>query len=315
MKCRVCSSKNIKDHSLYRPYKDYKTYLYECQDCGCRFCSYDEGIHEKLHKTESGYSIHDNHASRALELFKEKKTEKLREHLSLLAKNKFIIDQISKCPKNVKILETGCSKGYLTSYFISCGYEILGTDISEEALEDARRNFGDHFCNIMSHKVKDQAPYDIIFHVGTVGCVSDPIGFMENLLSLLKPGGKIIFNAPNIEFCMETGFPWALTPPPDLVTVFPPDFWKKKFGDRTSVELEIVNFSKSRSVMWRCFTNFAQADVSENLLFNDNARGSEKLSSKLIRKVLVVFSIVYSFILPIKPVPDSVGVMVSMTKK
>lgn len=315
MICRICSSNNTKEHSLYKPYRDYETYVYECNDCGCRFCNYDDGIHEKLHKTESGYSVHDKYLLEAHTLFNEKNTKELSRRLSRLAKNKFIIDQILELPQEVSILETGCSKGYLTSYFIASGYDILGTDISEEALADARNNFGDHFCNILSDEVKNKAPFDVIFHVGTVGCVDDPIGFTEMLLSLLKPGGKLIFNAPNLDFCRKTNFPWALTPPPDLITVFPPIFWEKKFKDVASVQIKISNLSPSRSFMWRYLPKYAQANLTSNLLFNDNERGKEKLLPKVIRKVCVIFSLTYCSILSVKRVPDSVGVLVSLTKR
>ena len=40
-------------------------------------------------------------------------------------------------------------------------------------------------------------PYDVIYHVGLIGCVADPIAFTRRLLAMLKPGGTLLFNAPN----------------------------------------------------------------------------------------------------------------------
>jgi hypothetical protein len=55
-------------------------------------------------------------------------------------------------------------------------------------------------------------------------------------LDLLKPGGRLLFNAPN-----RSGFSWReqlwfeSAPPPDVVTLFPPGFWRERFGDTTLV--------------------------------------------------------------------------------
>ncbi|MCB2092606.1 MAG: class I SAM-dependent methyltransferase [Alphaproteobacteria bacterium] len=307
-------SEKTKVFSLYKPYSDYETTLYECEDCGCRFCQYDMGIHTKLHSIESGYSVHNHYLEASFELFKENNTSGLKKHLSKSHKNKFIIDKILSLPTNIKIMETGCSKGYLTSYFIALGYDIIGTDISNDALNAAKSKFGDHFHRVDSQHVTDTAPYDVIYHVGTIGCVEKPIEFINYLLSLLKPGGRLLFNVPTLDFCNETGFPWALTPPPDLVTVFPNNFWDKQFSSVANIKIEHDYFSPARSFMWRYFTRFAYPNFGNDLLFNDENRGNESIFSKVIRKSCVIVSIFYSSLFKVKPVHNSVGIFVEMQK-
>jgi hypothetical protein len=90
----------------------------------------------------------------------------------------------------------------------------------------------------------------VIFHVGTIGCVADPIGTTKKLLSLLKPGGRLLFNAPNRE-----GWSWPdqlwfdSAPPPDLVTMFPPGFWHSQFGDAAFVSEQIEFCSPEQNLI------------------------------------------------------------------
>jgi SAM-dependent methyltransferase len=110
-------------------------------------------------------------------------------------------------------------------------------DISESALTFARAAFGDHFVLHGDSLVAQGAPYDVIYHVGTIGCVGDPLGLTRQLLSMLKPGGRLLFNSPNLQSCWLTNQLWIdAAPPPDLVSIFPPGFWKRRFADQAEVE-------------------------------------------------------------------------------
>src|SRR5437660_518436 len=73
------------------------------------------------------------------------------------------------------------------------------------------------------------APYDVVYHVGTIGCVADPLGMTKRLLGLLKPGGRLLFNVPNRDGCYLRGQLWIdAAPPPDVVTLFPSGFWRRQ---------------------------------------------------------------------------------------
>jgi SAM-dependent methyltransferase len=127
----------------------------------------------------------------------------------------------------------------------------LGVDVSAEAVESARLAFGDHFALAGSAVILSEAPYDVIYHVGMIGCVADPIGLTSQLLAMLKPGGKLLFNAPNRQACTFRGQLWIdSAPPPDVVTLFPPGFWKQRFSDTADVveETEMCSSEKSLAI-------------------------------------------------------------------
>jgi SAM-dependent methyltransferase len=176
-------------------------------------------------------------ARNAFSYFRKKDIRGLRKYLCGTEKFRFVINSIGYNDAR-KILEIGCSKGYLTSYFILGGYEILGVDVSETAVRSATGRFGPHFVVAENVDLKSLAPFDAIYHVGTVGCVDDPIQFTRNLISLLRPSGVLLFNFPNIASCQEMGEMWlAGATPPDAVTLFPEWFWKDRFQDTVEVRV------------------------------------------------------------------------------
>ena len=144
-----------------------------------------------MHQTGgiSYYSHYKNFAQECHAYFARGEKEKLERFLTSVSKYKFIIERAAVEPPTARRLEIGSSRGYLTSYFILNDRHILGVDVSSEAVENARALYGDHF--------EAEGPYDIVYHVGLIGCVADPVKLTRDLLSLLRPGGRLLFNAPN----------------------------------------------------------------------------------------------------------------------
>lgn len=237
--CRICKNESVKKLGEYKPYSEYKYDVYDCPNCGCRFVWRGKDIHESLHSTpQSPYSFQAVLASEVQNYWQRKETYKLRKFLSKTPKFKFVIDKILEISPNDKsILEVGCSKGYLTAYFLLSGYNIVGVDISPTAIETAIVNFGNHFQVVKDEDFSHFGKFDVIYHVGTIGCVNNPIKFTHNLLDILKPNGKLLFNAPNILAVIEMNAIWTTTPPPDLITIFPESFWYKFFLDTPDVEI------------------------------------------------------------------------------
>lgn len=255
--CRICGSKKVKKWGHITPYKEYQFPVFYCYECGCRFVLRENSIHNLLHSCEkSPYHEHVLMANQIERLYQQKNHSKIKKILSKTMKFKFIIDKLNQLPHSAKILEIGCSQGYLTAYFLCIGYDIIGTDISETAVSHAKERFGDHFLVLnaedpLSNNNLNQ--FDIIFSLGTIGCVNNPITFINNSLDLLKPGGILLFNCPDLQSIIESKKIWVTTPPPDLITVFPETFWKKYFSHSAEIVISyepydhVTNFDRHLS--------------------------------------------------------------------
>lgn len=204
--------------------------------CGCRFTDHRNDTYETLYSARSScYSRYTIQSARCKTLFDQKQKAALRIELSSTSKYKFVIDALESAPQESRFLEVGSSFGHLTSYFILDGRNITGIDVSASAVATATAAYGPYFLDANDLSI-DRTRYDAIFHVGTIGCVADPVGLTAKFLKLLKPGGRLLFNAPNRGALTLKGQLWfESAPPPDVVTLFPPDFWRNHFAADATV--------------------------------------------------------------------------------
>ncbi|MCK9225893.1 MAG: class I SAM-dependent methyltransferase, partial [Candidatus Muirbacterium halophilum] len=221
MNCRVCGYKNIKEGYFFRCYQDYSVNIYRCPECNSLFSDYDRNIYIKLHNMKD--STYKNHVILAQSIsvhFKNCDFDRIYNELGKSYKNRFVMDEIEKLDnRELKILEIGCSDGYLTSFFIAKGYNILGIDVSQDCIDNAKHFFGKKFFK-KTEELDNNEKFDVIYHVGTIGCVDNPKEFIEYYADKLNSGGIMFFNAPNVSALYGKWINGTL--PPDLTILFDP---------------------------------------------------------------------------------------------
>jgi len=236
MSCRVCGSADIVTAGTMRTWGDTEVPLTDCRSCGSRFAPHDPATYEKLHGSDqSTYASHDALAAAAARDIAAGDLDGLRARLTRHASRRAVFDAVAARPRASRILEVGASRGALSSWFIASGYDAHGVDIAPSAVEAACDRFGPHFSTTPVDALPDGS-FDVVFHTGVVGCVADPLGFLAEQIRLLRPGGLLVFNAPDARWCHATGLAWTLdTPPPDLVTLFGDRVFDRLASPRLSV--------------------------------------------------------------------------------
>lgn len=235
--CRVCG-KECRSIGSVEYYTGFPFEIMQCDACGCRSTTSDPDVYDRLYSQQKSiYGIYDEASAQAEALFKRNDLVGLQYALQKSPKYNFVVSQAIHLPLSAKVLEIGASRGHLASYFILRGNKVVGSDVSREAVRKANETFGQHFHHIDSPEIEASAPYDFIYHVGTVGCVADPIGLTKRLLGMLAPKGTLAFNAPLLEACYLKDQLWNdAANPPDLVTLFPSGFFARTFGGDAQVE-------------------------------------------------------------------------------
>lgn len=323
MRCRICQSTAIVPLGLVEFYSGYRCQIWDCRDCGSRFTGEQGPIHDVLHgEASSSYALYRDLAETSKRHFDRGDLQKLRQSLAIHGKYRFVIDAVEKGAKQSSILEVGCSRGHLTAYFILAGYNILGTDISPHAAKAAEQHFGKYFALAGSPIATQRAPYDVVFHVGTIGCVPDPLGFTQSLLALLRPGGRLIFNAPNVDGCYLDGQLWVDGAfPPDLLTLFKKGFWSKHFSDKADVVETVQSCSPEQNAMLSLKQVFGRtwtppAPVPLDAGINDLREGRKPQADHLWHNIARIIHRTPAAILRLVPAkPDPFGLFVTMTKK
>jgi SAM-dependent methyltransferase len=249
--CRVCGSTRVRSVGRVEYLKGLPCEIIDCDGCGCRWSGHDATVHDRLHEVPaiSYYADYRELLSECRRLFDRRDRSGLEQFLKTTPKYQFVLNELAKSDAG-RVLEWGCSRGYLTAPSILAGRDILGVDISADAVGAARQAFGDHFAPADSPRIEQNAPYAAIYHVGLIGCVPDPMGLTRRLLSLLAPGGRLFFNAPNRAAMHRRGQLWLdSAPPPELITLFPEDFWSRQFGSTCTVRERITRASAQESTV------------------------------------------------------------------
>jgi SAM-dependent methyltransferase len=104
-----------------------------------------------------------------------------------------------KNKKNAKILEVGCGMGYLTYSLVKDGYNATGLDISQHAVDEAIRDFGEHYvcADIFKYAEEYRNYYDIVIMTEVIEHVDSPLDFLRAVTQVVKWGGAIIVTTPN----------------------------------------------------------------------------------------------------------------------
>jgi len=141
-----------------------------------------------------------------------------------------------------KILEIGSGLGYLTYSLIKANYNALGLDISQTAVAQATKTFGDYYicADLFDYADLNSETYDIVILTEVIEHIDKPLGFIEAIKKLLKPEGRAIITTPN-----KSLFPidiiWATELPPVHCWWFSEESMKF-IANKINVKISFIKF-------------------------------------------------------------------------
>ena len=102
--------------------------------------------------------------------------------------------------KRRRLIDIGCADGALTQHFVSLGFETTGIDRRENMIEIARREHPN--CSYICKDIntlglqKQIGLFDIAVAIEVIEHMVNPILFIKQVKSLLKPGGLFLLSTP-----------------------------------------------------------------------------------------------------------------------
>lgn len=111
-----------------------------------------------------------------------------------------------KIQKKWKILDYGCGYGFLMEMLIKRGYDLEGCEISKDRLNVIERRQGNlnkiYTFNLLEEGTDIPAEleekYDLITLFHLIEHITSPVLFLERLKGLIKRGGYLLMEMPNI---------------------------------------------------------------------------------------------------------------------
>lgn len=252
MKCLICKTETRLVLQKMKGYMDGQYYdIYECPNCNISFSNplkTVDFIYDSIYK----YSQRIPGYSRYFKYAKNIKTKS--DPLKYLAGSEPIYWSVKEFlrpykEQNKKILEIGSGLGYLTYALNFTGYDCLGVDISSNAIEKAKVNFGNYYKSIDIFDKRFDEKFDLIIMTEVVEHVEDPVKFITRSKELLKNGGKLLLTTPN-KFYESDDIVWVSDVPP--VHLF--SFSEKSFNiigkdlDLSTDFIDFTNYNKKNAV-------------------------------------------------------------------
>lgn len=108
--------------------------------------------------------------------------------------------------KGKKILDLACGEGYGSFMMSEWGAkEVVGIDISKEAILNAKKNFKNNNIKFINANVEDlnfieDNSFDLIVSFETIEHLSNPKIFLKEIKRVLMPEGSIVISCPNDYF-------------------------------------------------------------------------------------------------------------------
>jgi 2-polyprenyl-3-methyl-5-hydroxy-6-metoxy-1,4-benzoquinol methylase len=118
-----------------------------------------------------------------------------------------------------KVLEVGCGTGAFMDLIQQCGITSEGIELNESAASIARdRGHKVDSLDLASYAEQNVGRFDAVCAFQVLEHVAAPREFLGQLLSLLKPGGRLLIGVPNAAGCLRHDPHHILDIPPHHVT-------------------------------------------------------------------------------------------------
>jgi SAM-dependent methyltransferase len=132
-------------------------------------------------------------------------------------------------PPDGKVLEVGCGLGHLLAW-LATRYEVVGTDINEPALRQARLNVPEGTFMVLSAedlKVFPDGHFQIVIAKHVVEHLHQPEQAVNEMSRVLSRGGILILATPNLDSPMRAlkGGGWVGYQDPTHVNLKRPGEW------------------------------------------------------------------------------------------
>jgi SAM-dependent methyltransferase len=204
--CLLCGSNAIFRKTQKGYQEPYTFKIYYCESCNTSFSLprvKSNKVYELIYKNPlavKGYKRYQNYQEQVIT---KKDPLNFLENLEPSYWGAIhAIKNVLQVDKSAHIIEVGSGLGYFTYSLKTAGYNIQGLDISQEAVNDAKKKFGNYYLcdDLFNFAEHNSESYDLVIMTEVIEHLDDPKEFLKTINRILKPNGKLITTTPNKSF-------------------------------------------------------------------------------------------------------------------
>lgn len=213
MLCSICGSGSVEQVATLGGYRETSLYtIIECAACGTSSAlprEIDAKIYEAIYKNVSNVPGYSRYYSLAVDIAQQ---EDPLNYIADVEEPYFAVIEALRTrfgrADALDVCEVGCGQGYFTFALRKAGFRATGVDHSHEAIELARKRYGNfYFCgNLKDYVATLREPPRFIFACELIEHLVDPTGFVAEALECLPSGGILAVTTPNkLQYGSQSG--------------------------------------------------------------------------------------------------------------
>jgi 2-polyprenyl-3-methyl-5-hydroxy-6-metoxy-1,4-benzoquinol methylase len=171
--CIVCDGDKLTTLIKYS-----SAYLCRCNHCGMVFSSQNPTL-KQLEEHYKGYGRNDYLSPITIKRYNE------------------ILEQFEKVRKTNRLLDVGCGIGYFLEVAKSRGWEVFGTEYTDDAIRICQSKGIQMHQGILNPENYSPESFDVITSFEVIEHINTPNTELSNILSLLRKGGYFYVTTPN----------------------------------------------------------------------------------------------------------------------
>lgn len=187
-------------------------------------------------------------------------------------------------PKSGRILDVGCGSGVFLEIARSKGLEVIGCEENPKALEACAKKGIKTFTKLSEIR-EENLFFDAVFSFHVLEHVDNPVSFIKELSSVLKPDGKLGISVPNMDGVFKYIKPCYSNMPPHHAS-----HWKNKsiqaLATQSGMEVKDIYFEP----LSRMHQSYYAQEFARRIFPRTKILG--KLSEKIISAGLLLMIMV-----------------------
>jgi SAM-dependent methyltransferase len=186
-RCLSCGGKDLRPLAMRYEFRGLFPAA-QCATCGLRFLSVQPTAEALAELYSSAYFESDFRCGRSeVSYFSEQ---------AFIEEDRGLLDDFARLAKPGRLLEIGCAGGWLLKHARERGWQVLGVELSADAVAHARSLSLDVFHGDLNAAALPAATFDLVYMGDVLEHVPDCRATLTEVARVLRPGGVLYLRGP-----------------------------------------------------------------------------------------------------------------------
>ena len=205
----VCKGVNLKPLAGFE-----KHHLTKCSSCGFVFCK-PIPTQDELNEVYEGYGRNDYLSDLTIQAYER------------------VLDSFEPYRKTNKLIDVGCGIGYFLEVAKRRGWEVYGTEFTEEAVKICEEKGAKMELGVLNPSNYESESFDVVCSFEVIEHINNPLEELSSFNQILRKGGLVYCTTPNFNAVerFQLGAEWNVLTYPEHLSYYTPKTLTRVFKE------------------------------------------------------------------------------------